>query len=133
MSVGYMAAQSNWLDPVAAAAGDPKPSAIEIENPGPAERILWFYAFVETRLSTIHAVLNGSGSPSVTFTVRIDTDRSAVGTELLTGGRVLTNITTGVAYVPDVTTIPAGSYVWIQTTARSGSVLELHVAMELLP
>ena len=116
-----------WAAPVA------KPTAIEVENPSGSERIIWFRTYVETTVLEITAVLNGSASPSVTFSVRFDADRSAVGTELLTGGRVLTNTTTGVSLVPDVTTIPADRWVWLQTTAQSGTVLDLLVGMELSP
>ncbi len=110
-----------------------KPTAIEVENPSGSERITWFRIYVETTVNEITAVLNGSSSPSVTFTIRFDADRSAVGTELLTGGRVLTNTTTGVSYVPDVTSIPAGQWVWLETSAQSGTVLEMNVAMDLTP
>ena len=110
-----------------------KPTAIEVETPSGTERILWFRTYVATTVNEISAVLNGSAAPSVTFTVRYDTDRSAVGTELLTGGRVLTNITTGVDYVPDVTAIPAGVWVWLQTTSQSGTVLDMIIAMDLTP
>jgi hypothetical protein len=110
-----------------------KPTAIEIENPSATERIQWFRVYVPTTVNEINAVLQGSSTPSVTFSVRYDADRSAVGTELLTGGRVLTNVTTGVSYAPDVTTIPADVWVWVQTTAQSGTVLELHIAMDLTP
>ena len=110
-----------------------KPTAIEVETPSGVERILWFRTYVATTVNEISAVLDGSASPSVTFTVRYDSDRSAVGTELLTGGRVLTNTTTGVDYVPDVAVIPANVWVWLQTTAQSGTVLELIIAMDLTP
>lgn len=111
--------------------GGPKPTALVVENPSPTERINWFRTYIDTTINEVTAVLNGSGSPSVTFSVRFDVDRSAVGTEILTGGRVLTNTTVGVSYVPDVALIPAGRWVWLQTTARSGAVLELIVAMDL--
>jgi hypothetical protein len=110
-----------------------KPTNYEVENPSGSERLVWFKAYVATTVNTISAVLNGSSVPSVTFSVRFDADRSATGTELLTGGRTLTNTTTGVDYVPDVATIPAGSWVWIQTTAQSGTVLELAISMDLTP
>ena len=110
-----------------------KPTAIEVENPSGTERITWFRVYIATTVNEINAVLNGSASPSVTFSVRFDTDRSAVGTELLTSGRVLTNTTTGVSYVPDVSLIPAGNWVWLQTTAQSGTVLEITIGMDLTP
>ena len=114
-------------------AAGPSRTAIEVESPSGSERIVWFRNYATITVNEITAVLNGSGSPSVTFSIRYDADRSAVGTELLTGGRVLTNTTTGVAYVPDVTSIPADVWVWLQTTAQSGTVLEMTIGMEFTP
>jgi len=108
------------------------PSALEIENPSASERIVWFRNYLESTVEEITAVLNGSAAPSVTFSVRFDADRSAVGTEILTGGRVLTNTTTGIVYAPDVLTIPADVWVWLQTTAQSGTVLEMTVGIDLV-
>lgn len=110
-----------------------KPTALEVESPSGSERIVWFRTYVATTVNEINAVLNGSSTPSVTFTIRFDADRSAAGTELLTGGRVLTNTTTGVSYAPDVTTIPADVWVWLETTAQSGTVLEMTIGMDLTP
>lgn len=110
-----------------------KPTAIEIENPSGSERIVWYRSYKATTVNEINAVLNGSSTPSVTFSVRFDADRSATGTELLTGGRTITNTTTGVSYAPDVTTIPADVWVWLETTAQSGVVLELNIGMDLTP
>jgi hypothetical protein len=108
-------------------------TAIEVENPSNVEDITWFRNYIAATVNSIEAVLRGSSSPSVTFTVRYGADRSGTGTELLTGGRVLTNTTTGASYVPDVTTIPAGVWVWIETTAQSGVVPEMTIAMDLTP
>ena len=112
---------------------DASKPALGVENPSPNERIVWFRTYEITTIREITAVLDGSGSPSVTFSIRFDVDSSAVGTEILTGGRVLTNTTIGVSYVPDVTLIPAGRWVWLQTTARSGAVSALIVTMNLTP
>jgi hypothetical protein len=108
-------------------------TAIEVENPSGVEDLTWFRNYVASTVATINGVLRGSASPSVTFTVRYGADRSGTGTELLTGGRVLTNTTTGTSYVPDVTVIPAGVWVWIETTAQSGTVLEMTIGMDLTP
>lgn len=105
------------------------PAAIGIENPGASERTVWFRNYVATEIDAIHAVLKGSSTPSVTFTIRYDADRSATGTELLTSGRTVTNTTIGVNYPPDVTTIPAGVWVWVETSAQSGTVEELSITL----
>lgn len=110
-----------------------KPTALEVENPSGSERIVWFRTYVATTVNEINAVLRGSVSPSVTFSIRFDVDRSAVGTELLTGGRTVTSVTTGTSFAPDVTVIPANVWVWLETSAQSGTVLEMNVAMDLTP
>ncbi len=112
--------------PVSSGAG---PTAIEIENPSSSERLMWFRNYESTDIDEINAVLKGSSTPSVTFSIRYDADRSAVGTELLTAGRTVTSTTTGASFVPDVTTIPADVWVWIQTTAQSGTVEEIAIGM----
>lgn len=111
----------------------PKPTSFFLQNPSASENIDGFRVYTETTVRGINAVLNGSASPSVDFRVSFGPDRSAAGTEILTGGRTVTSTTTGTAYVPDVTTIPAGSWVWLKTTAKSGTVLGLTVALDLTP
>jgi hypothetical protein len=79
----------------------------------------------------MRAVLIGSATPSVTWTIRHHaTDRSNAGNEVVTGGTTTTSVTTG----SDVTafndaTIPLDSFIWLETTAKSGSVNELHVTI----
>jgi len=106
------------------------PPPIQVENPSSSEDIGWFRTYVPTTIATISAVLVGSSTPSVTFTVRYAADRSAAGTELLTAGRTVTSVTTGSNFTPDVTTIPADVWVWLETTAQSGTVSELLVAID---
>jgi len=78
----------------------------------------------------MRAVLIGSSTPSVTWTIRHGSDRSAAGNQVVTGGTTTTSTTTG----SDVTsfndaTIPADSFIWIETTAQSGTVTELSVTL----
>jgi hypothetical protein len=68
------------------------------------------------------AVVVGT-TPSVTFTIRHGSDRSASGTEVVTGGTVCNNTTTGTNVTSfDDATIVAESHVWIETTAAGGTV-----------
>ena len=104
--------------------------SITIENPTSSEDIALFKTKVEITVSQLTFVLRGSATPSVTVTVRHSTDRNATGNEVVTGGTVVTNTTTG----QDITsfndaTIPAGSFIWVETTAQSGTVDELHVTL----
>ena len=69
--------------------------------------------------------------PSVTWTVRHHaTDRNNAGIEVVTAGTTTTSTTAG----SDVTafndaTIPADSFVWLETTAKSGTVTEIHITI----
>lgn len=67
------------------------------------------------------------GSTSVTWTLRKGTDRNATGTAIITG-HVTSNTTTG-----DLTTVAdsvaADSFLWLETTALSGTPAELHLTI----
>lgn len=105
--------------------------AVTVESPTNAEDITIFFTNRAITVTEMRAVLNnGSATPSVTWTIRHSTDRNATGNEVVTSGTTTTSITSG----SDVTsfndaTIPADSFVWLATTAKSGTVPELHVTI----
>lgn len=103
---------------------------VAVESPSASEHIILFYTEYAITVAKLVAVLTGSSTPSVTWTVRFATDASAVGTEVVTGGTVTTSITSGsvVSSFSDAT-IPAGSFVWLETTAQSGTVSLLSVSI----
>ena len=106
--------------------------AITIEDPTSSEDITMFFTDDAITVTQLNAVLaNGSSTPSVTWTIRHSTDRSAAGNEVVTSGTTTTSTTTGseVTSFNDAT-IPAGSWVWLETTAQSGTVPELNVTVE---
>jgi hypothetical protein len=104
---------------------------ITIESPTSTEDISMFFTNQAITVTEMRAVLNnGTATPSVTWTIRHATDRSAAGAEVVTGGTATTSVTTG----SDVTsfndaTIVADSFVWFATTAQSGTVPELTVTI----
>lgn len=99
-----------------------KEKSITIENPTSSEDATFFYTESGFTISSMRAVLNGS-SPSVTWTIRYASDRSAAGTEVVTSGTTTTNTTTGQSITSlDNESVPAGSWVWLETTATSGTV-----------
>lgn len=99
----------------------PRTRAVTIEAPSGAEDLTLFYTDIAITITRILAVVVGS-SPSVTFTIRHGADRSATGTEVVTGGSVCTSETTGLDITSfDDATIPAESHVWIETTATGGT------------
>jgi hypothetical protein len=102
---------------------DPESKSIIIENPSNSEDLSFFFTDVAITITKMRAILVGSATPSVTWTIRHGTDRSATGAEVVTGGSTTTDTTTG----SDITsfndpTVVANSHVWIETTAQSGTV-----------
>lgn len=102
--------------------------SIIIENPTATEDISYFFTDVAITLSKLKAVLVGSATPSVTWTIRFGPDRSDTGTEVVTGGTVTTSTTTGSDVTAlDEPAIPADSYFWVETTAKSGTVDSINI------
>ena len=100
-----------------------------IESPSDVEDLSFFFIDRAITLSKIRPILVGS-SPSVTWTLRRDTDRNAIGTEIIIGGTTSTEVTTGI----DITTfdaafIPANSHVWLETTAKSGTIDSINLTI----
>lgn len=103
--------------------------ALTLEAPGGAENTTFFYTENAITISAIHAVVRGT-TPSVTWTIRHSAARSDVGNEVVTSGT-----TTTTESGEDITsfndaTIPAGSWVWLETTAATGTNDELHVTVD---
>lgn len=116
---------TNWV-----AAAQHGEKSITVENPTASEDIKIFFTNRAITITEMRAVLIGSATPTVTWTIRHATDRSATGAEVVTGGTTTTNVTTG----DDVTTfddetIVADSHVWLETTAQGGTVPELSITI----
>jgi hypothetical protein len=105
--------------------------SITVENPDASEDISISFTNRAITITEMRAVLIGASTPSVTWTIRHHaTDRSNAGNEVVTGGTTTTSTTTG----SDVTafndaTIPADSFIWLETTAQSGTVTEIHITI----
>jgi len=103
--------------------------SITIESPTATEDLSVFFTNLAITITEIRAVVRGS-TPSVTWTIRHGTDRSAAGAQVVTGGTTTTSQTTG----SDVTsfndaTIIADSFIWLETTAKTGTVAEMSVTI----
>ena len=104
--------------------------AITIENPTSSEDVAIFYCSEAITVEQMSAVVKGT-TPSVTWTVRFGSDRSATGTEVVTGGTTTTSTTTGSQVTSfNNANIPAGSWIWLETTAQSGTVTEINVTVK---
>lgn len=112
------------------AQNDPELKSITIELPTSAENISFFFIDVASTVYQVRAVLVGSATPSVTWTIRHGTDRSAAGNELITGGTTTTSVTSGDDIVAfDDPSIVADSFIWVETTAKSGTVDSIMITM----
>jgi len=111
--------------------GDNQVKSITIETPTASEDITWWYTDVAITIKKLNSGIMGDTTPSVTWTIRHNSDRSAAGNQVVTGGTTSTNTTTVVSTISfNDATIPAGSFIWVETTAQSGNVTELNVSME---
>lgn len=112
----------------------PRGKHITIENPTNSEDITLFYTDEALTITKIVAVLTGSSSPSLTWSIHFNADRSNIGTEIITGGTVIDE-NNGGASTGQITTsfnsasISANSWVWFKTTAQSGTVNKIHLTI----
>lgn len=102
--------------------------AITIESPTSSEDISMFYTDDAITVTKIVFVI--TGSTSVTTTIRHHTDRNNAGNEVVTSGTVANSTTTGnVVTSFNDATIPADSFVWVETTALSGTPTSLNITI----
>lgn len=104
--------------------------SITLEYPGAAENTMMFFAPRAMRIIGASAVVVGSSSPSVTFSMKSGTDRSSLGVTHTTSVAV-TNTTTGTALAISTALIPANSWVCLVSTAQSGTVTEIDVNLRV--
>ena len=118
-----------WVD-VAASSFIPRTATIL--NPTNAENVFLFRADRAMTIRKIVAVIAGSGSPSKTWSLRKNSDVSAAGTEVVTGGTATTNTTTGASITSFTSaTLAAGDWLRLTTTAGAGTVTQLHLSIYL--
>jgi len=121
----------NFYDGVAEKVLNPERSkSITIEVPVAADSITVFFTNKAVTVSKMVAVLVGSATPSVAWTVRHGTDRSATGAEVVTGGTTTTSVSTGsVVTAFNDATIVADSFVWVVIGTVSGTVGQIHLTI----
>lgn len=99
-----------------------------LENPTSSEDKTCFQTRFAITMRELRVVLVGSSSPSVTFQIKFATSRSAAGTNLFSSSQTCTATSTGTTYSTFSTaTIPAASWIWIETTATAGTVDEIAI------
>lgn len=112
-------------------AGAIAPKTLTIINPSRNDlpEVTMFYVKNDVTISKITAVCRGS-SPSVSYSLRFAPNRSSTGTEVVSGGILCSDTSTGnVTTSFSNATIPAGNYLWLKVTAISGTVDEFSVTL----
>jgi hypothetical protein len=98
---------------------------IVIDKPKSTENISIFKTDVAITVQEVTTVSVGT-TPSTTYQIKHSSDRSSSGSNLTTSGTT-TSTTTGDVATLSVVNIPANTWVWIVTTAASGTDVSLTV------
>jgi hypothetical protein len=117
----------NYTPPADVSGGIPR--SVSVASPQAGSEITLFRVSQDVTLSSVVAVLQGSGSPSVTFALRYAANRTLTGTTATVSATV-SSVTTGTSLAIDQMPIPSGSFVWVDITAVSGTVDELSLTLE---
>lgn len=115
------------------AAGITREKSLTIEMPGSGEDITWFHTAVPITVQEVTAVLDGDYDAYITTQLRHDTDRDAVGNAIFASDRLINSSGSGeIVALGGDTTIPASSYVWLETPNNfllTSGVDQLHMGL----
>ncbi len=104
-------------------------AAISMSAPTASETIDLFYTPVALTVTNVQEVLRGS-SPSVTYTINYGSSPTSA-TSTIVASHAATS-TSGASATINVASIPAGSYIWLVTTATSGTVNNFHFTISYI-
>lgn len=100
-----------------------------LESPTDAEDADIMFTPVRLTVSElIHKVRSGTQLATVTWTLRFDADRDAVGTELIVGGLTSTDANGSITSFSNAV-IPAGSWLWAESSAVVDVPANLGIAL----
>lgn len=102
---------------------------ILIENPTSSEDASWIpRTWNATTVKKVFAAVNSAaGTATVTWSVKYASTRSAAGTTLATG----TTDINGTTIITN-TVIPINNFIWVETSATSGTPTELNIEMDIV-
>jgi hypothetical protein len=113
-------------DPIVSLNDRLEEKSITVESPTATEDIIIWFTPSAINLVQIRAVVRGT-TPSVTVDPKYGTDRSGAGTSILSSPTAVTNTTTGVNLPISSGSIGANNWIWLETTAQSGTVNEINL------
>lgn len=105
---------------------------ITMASPTATEDRVVFFTNVAITVVELRAVVRGSSSPSIEYNIVHSTDRSAAGNDVMSANDTVTSETTGdsvTSFAGGDPTIPANSWVWVETGTKSGTVDELSIVV----
>jgi hypothetical protein len=110
-------------------AGASAPRALTVLDPLANDSFTLFYTKANTLITAVRALVQGT-NPSVTFILKADPDRSAIGIDI-TISKTVTSSTTGEEATIINQPVPQNHYVWLEITATSGTVTEFNAGIEV--
>lgn len=127
----YLAVEADG-DVIEATTSSLKPAlnkAVTIEAPSASEAIDMWQTPVAITVTSLKAILRGT-TPSVTYNIRFGTDITSA-TDVFTSNITCTSVTTGCSNSSGFNdaTIPAGSFIWVITSAMSGTVNSISLTL----
>lgn len=104
------------------------PKSLTIYQPGTTENVTMFYVSDALTLLSVRAVVDGT-LPSVTYSLKSGSDRSSA-TTINVNSETVTNTTTGSVATLANATVAAGSWLWVEISATSGTVTFFSLNLE---
>jgi hypothetical protein len=111
---------------VPGAAGPPK--SLTIAYPVAGDNLTLFYTQTSTTLTQVAAILLGTSSPSVTYSLKYAANRSAAGIAATTSTTVTSTTTASTATLQNMP-IPANNFLWLEVSGISGNPTELSITV----
>lgn len=109
-----------------------QPKSISIQSPTASENVTLFYTTRAITVTEVRGVMLGA-SQSITLVVNYGSSRATADGTIVASNTFDSGDsgyqTTGFAFTLNTTSIPAGSYIWLTSSATSGTINELNVSL----
>jgi len=102
---------------------------LNIPSPGNSENRTMIHLSRGIDLKEVADVVVGSSSPSIDYNINYASDRNGSATTVFSSDRTANDETGQTTNTFNNSSIPSGNWVWLTTSATSGTVDEFHVSM----
>ena len=104
------------------------PQSLTVAYPVAGDNLTLFYTQASTTLTQVAAILVGTSTPSVTYSLKYAANRSAAGTAATASTTVTSTTTASTATLQNMP-IPANNFLWLEVSAISGNPTELSITV----